>query len=86
LTAETIPMIAGENVRDWTDVVDWLSEPGKWRAFAAESTGGPIHPRQSLWVLEYRNPHPATGIRSIGMIGSGHGVPILLGITVGQGK
>jgi hypothetical protein len=83
-SAATIPMVAGRNVRDWTDMTDWLGEPRQWRAFAAESTGGPIHPRQSLWVLEWRNPAPDQVIRSIDFVGSGRGVPVLLGITVGQ--
>jgi len=83
---ETIHMVAGANVRDWTDVTDWLSEPGSWRASAAESTGGLIHPRQSIWVLEWKNPHPDQTIESIEFVGNGKGVPILLGITAGQRK
>ena len=84
--SQTISMVAGRNVRDWTGISDWLSEPGKWRAFAADSTGGPIHPRQSLWVLEWRNPEPGKVLRNIEFVGTGQGVPILLGVTIGQRK
>jgi len=80
---EAIPMVAGRNIRHWTGISDWRSEPGKWRAFAADSTGGPIHPRQSLWVLEWLNPHPGKEIVSIDFISANAGVPILLGITLG---
>jgi hypothetical protein len=83
---EGIPIIAAKNIRDWTDTGDWLTEPGKWRAFAAESTGGPVHPRQSIWVLEWKNPKPERAIRTVDFVGSGRGVPILLGITLGQKK
>ena len=85
-SSETMPMVAGKNVRDWTDVVDWLVQPGQWRAFAAESTGGPIHPRQSLWVLEWKNPKPAIAIQSIEFVASGKGVPILLSVSLGRAK
>lgn len=85
-SSETIPMVAGKNVRDWTDVVDWLVQPGQWRAFAAESTGGPIHPRQSLWVLEWKNPKPAIAIQSIEFVASSKGVPILLSVSLGRAK
>ena len=84
--SETIPMVAGKNIRHWTGISDWLAEPGKWRAFAADSTGGPVHPRQSLWALEWKNPEPAKTIRSIEFVGTGQGVPILLGITLGREK
>ena len=40
----------------------------------------------SLWVLEWKNPHPDKTVKSIDFVGSGKGVPILLGITVGQRK
>ena len=83
---EAIPMVAGKNIRDWTDISDWLTEPGKWRAFAGDTVGGAVHVRQSIWVLEWKNPKPQQAIRSIDFVGAGRGVPILLGITLGHKK
>jgi hypothetical protein len=81
-----IPLVAGKNIRHWTDAADVLSEAGQWRAYAADSVGGPIYPRQSIWVLEWRSPKPDQTIKSIEFVGSGNGVPILMGITLGQRK
>jgi len=74
-------------VRDWTEEPGFLADPkNQWRAFAAETTGGAVFVQQSLWVLEWKNPHPGKTLRSIDFAGDNNGVPILLGITPGQRK
>jgi len=86
-TSESIPIIGGKNIRDWTDAPGFLADPeGAWRAFAAETTGGAVFVQQSVWVLEWKNPHPTKAITTIDFAGSGNGVPILLGITCGGKK
>jgi len=87
--SESIPVVAGVNVRDWSNanVADFENTKTMRTSVWPQFVGNALSPTCGIYEMEWLNPRPAVVIDEIQMVAAEQGgVPVLLAITVGQKK
>jgi len=86
-TTESIPVVAGMNVHDWSDAAnhDFANTSRMRTVLWPQIVGNTLGPNCGVYRTEWLNPKPDKVIQSVDMVAEkGGGVPILLGITLGR--
>jgi hypothetical protein len=86
--SEEIKMVAGANIRDWSqaNLTDFENTKTTRTTVWPDKVGNVLSPTCGVYRLEWLNPRPKEAIKSVEMISAGRGVPILLAVTAGAKK
>jgi len=88
-TSETISVIGGENIRDWSDPNAHLPLDREYPTTTqvAWSGSNQTFEKVSVYMMAWVNPHDWCDVTEVEMVAEeGGGVPILIGITAGVRK
>lgn len=83
---QEIKLVGGVNLRDWAapNAAELFSGETGTLTRLAWSGPGKAFPSVNLYLMAWPNPHPDKEITSVTFQSMGKGIPILVGVTIGQ--